>query len=679
GNEAAARIAHLMSEVIAIYPITPASPMGELADAWSHQGRPNLWGVVPDIVEMQSEGGAAGAIHGALTAGALSSTFTASQGLLLMFPNMFKIAGELTPTVIHVAARTVATHALSIFGDHSDVMAVRQSGFAILASANVQEAQDLALIAHLATLESRVPFLHFFDGFRTSHEVAKIDLVDEDLIRRLVDENLIAEHRLRALNPNTPVLRGSAQNPDVFFQAREAVNPYYAATPSIVATTMDRFAEQTGRHYRLFDYHGAPDAETVMVIMGSGAGAAREAVTRLVDDGESAGLVQVRLYRPFGTEEFVRVLPETVRQIVVMDRTKEPGAVGEPLYQDVVAALAEMELDARVIGGRYGLSSKEFTPAMVKASLDEVRGDHPRRHFTVGIHDDVSRLSVDNDETWWSEPEKVTRAVFYGLGSDGTVGANKNSVKIIGEATDLHAQGYFVYDSKKSGSRTVSHLRISPDPIESTYLIQEADFIAVHQFDFLESIDALELARHGATVLINSPHPPETIWSRLPVEAQRQIVSKGLKVWAVDGAAVARQAGLGGRVNTVLQTCFFHLTDFVPTDEAIRLIKEHIRKSYGKRGQVVVRRNEEAVDAALNGLFWVEPGVVDSEIRMKAPVPEVAPEFVQRVTATMLAGKGDLLPVSALPVDGSFPTGTAKWEKRSIADEIPIWDPDICI
>ncbi|MGD2060759.1 MAG: pyruvate:ferredoxin (flavodoxin) oxidoreductase, partial [Acidimicrobiia bacterium] len=679
GNEAAARIAHLLSEVIAIYPITPASPMGELADAWSHQGKPNLWGVVPDVVEMQSEAGAAGAIHGSLTAGALSTTFTASQGLLLMIPNMFKIAGELTPAVIHVAARSVATHALSIFGDHSDVMAARQTGFAFLASGSPQEAQDLAVVAHLATLESRLPFLHFFDGFRTSHEVSKIELVDESTLRVLVDENLIADHRLRALNPNAPTLRGTAQNPDVFFQAREAANPYYEDVPGIVSRVMDRFAEETGRQYRLFDYHGAADAETVMVIMGSGAGAAREAVARMEAEGAKVGLIEVRLYRPFNVAAFAEALPDTARRVIAMDRTKEPGAVGEPLYQDVVAAIAEAGVDASVIGGRYGLSSKEFTPSMVAGVFAEAAKEEPRRHFTVGIFDDVSGMSVDYDPSWWSEPDEVTRAVFFGLGSDGTVGANKNSVKIIGDSTDLYAQGYFVYDSKKSGSRTVSHLRISPSPIESTYLITDADFVAVHQFDFLEDIDALELAAPGATVLLNSPYPPERVWERLPMEAQRQIIDKELVVWAVDADSVAREAGLGGRINTVLQTCFFHLTTFLDTDEAVVAIKEHIRDSYGKRGQVVVRRNEQAVDNAVAGLFRVEVGAADSATRIADPVPDVAPDFVQRVTAMMMAGKGDLLPVSALPVDGAFPTGTTKWEKRTIANEIPIWDPDICI
>jgi pyruvate-ferredoxin/flavodoxin oxidoreductase len=679
GNEAAARIAHLLSEVIAIYPITPASPMGELADAWSHAGKPNLWGVVPDVVEMQSEGGAAGAIHGALTAGALSTTFTASQGLLLMLPNMYKIAGELTPAVIHVAARTVATHALSIFGDHSDVMAARQTGFALLASSNVQEAQDLALVAHLATMEARVPFLHFFDGFRTSHEMAKIELIDEATLRRLIDENLIADHRLRALNPNRPVLRGTAQNPDVFFQAREAANLFYDAVPQIVSTTMERFEQVTGRRYDLFEYFGASEPEYVVVLMGSGCGAAREAVARLVDEGQKVGLVQVKLYRPFASERFAAIVPESTRRLVVMDRTKEPGAVGEPLYQDVVAALAEAQRKIDVYGARYGLSSKEFTPDMVAGVFSEIANPRPRRHFTVGITDDVTRLSIDFDSSWWSEPDDVTTAVFYGLGSDGTVGANKNSVKIIGESTDLYAQGYFVYDSKKSGSRTISHLRISPRPIEASYLIRKADFVAVHQFDFLADIDVLDIAAPGGTVLINSPWAAHQLWDRLPQEAQTHIFQKELQVWAVDADAIAREAGLGRRVNTVLQTCFFHLTDLMPTERAIGAIKEQIHKTYGKRGQAVVTRNEEAVDRALAALVRIEVGVVDGSGRIAEPVPEYAPDFVKRVTGMIMAGQGDRLPVSALPVDGTFPTGTARWEKRSIAQEIPIWDPEICI
>jgi pyruvate-ferredoxin/flavodoxin oxidoreductase len=679
GNEAAASIAYRLSEVVAIYPITPASPMGELADAWALEGRPNLWGVVPDVVQMQSEAGAAGAVHGSLQAGALTTTFTASQGLLLMLPNMYKIAGELTPAVIHVAARTIATHALSIFGDHSDVMGARQTGFAMLASASVQEAHDLALVSHLATLETRVPFLHFFDGFRTSHELAKIQPIDDQVLRRLVDEDLIALHRLRALNPNKPVLRGSAQNPDVFFQAREAANPFYQEVPETVQTVMDRVAEQTGRHYHLYDYHGAPDAERAMVIMGSGAGAAKEAVDRLNGLGEKVGLVVVRLYRPFDAASFVEVLPKTVSRVVAMDRTKEPGAVGDPLYLDVIAALAEQGRTAEVFAGRYGLSSKEFTPAMVAGVFAEIGADEPRRHFTVGIVDDVTRTSVDYHPDWWKEPEDVTRAVFYGLGSDGTVGANKNSVKIIGEETSLFAQGYFVYDSKKSGSQTVSHIRMSPRPIDSTYLITEADFVAVHHFDMVESTDALDLAGPGARVLLNSPYPADQIWSRLSSRSQGLILDKKLDLWAVDAGAIARETGLGGRFNTVLQTCFFELTDILPTEQAVSSIKEHIRASYGKRGEAVVRRNEEAVDRALGALAHVTPGELSPEGGRPPVVPEIAPDFVKRVTGMMIAGKGDLLPVSALPVDGTFPTGTAMWEKRSIAEEIPIWDPDICI
>jgi pyruvate-ferredoxin/flavodoxin oxidoreductase len=568
---------------------------------------------------------------------------------------------------------------LSIFGDHSDVMAARPTGFAILGSSSVQEAQDMALVAHLATMQSRIPFLHFFDGFRTSHEVSKIDLIDEAVIRRLIDEDHIAQHRLRSLNPNRPVLRGSAQNPDVFFQAREAANGFYDVMPEVVKTTMKRIGEETGRFYDLFGYTGSPEAETVMVIMGSGVGAAREAVNHLVERGEKVGLVQVRLYRPFSGPDFVRSIPSSARRVVVMDRTKEPGAVGEPLYQDVLSALAEQGRDLETFGGRYGLSSKEFSPDMVAGVFNEVTGDTPRRHFTVGIRDDVTGLSIDYDSHWWSEPEYVSRAVFYGLGSDGTVGANKNSVKIIGESTDLHAQGYFVYDSKKSGSQTISHLRISPHPIESSYLIKKADFVGVHQFDFLHAVDVLDIAAPNAKVLLNSPYPPETVWERLPREAQTHILDKNLELWAIDAADIAGEAGLGGRINTVLQTCFFHLTDFLATDEALAAIKEQIRKAYGKRGEVVVRRNEQAVDSAVAGLYRVEPGAVASVTGISDLVPDGAPDFVKRVTAMIMAGMGDMLPVSALPVDGTFPTGTAKVEKRSIAHEIPIWDPETCI
>ncbi|HEX6944745.1 MAG TPA: pyruvate:ferredoxin (flavodoxin) oxidoreductase [Casimicrobiaceae bacterium] len=683
GNEAAARIAHLNSEVIAIYPITPSSTMGELADAWSAAGQKNIWGMVPQVIEMQSEAGAAGAVHGSLQAGALTTTFTASQGLLLKLPNMFKIAGELTPAVFHIAARTIATHALSIFGDHSDVMAARTTGFALLAAASVQEAQDMAMIAHMSTLKARVPFLHFFDGFRTSHEVNKIDLLFEDDVRALIDESLVRAHRERALNPDAPKLRGSAQNPDVFFQARESCNPYYAAVPGIVRESMAKFGELTGRRYRLFDYAGAPDAERVLVQMGSGVGATHEAVAKLVAAGEKVGVVTVRLYRPFDVAAFLDALPRSVRSIAVLDRTKEPGAIGEPLYQDVVTALAEAWPDAtplpRVIGGRYGLSSKEYTPAMAKAALDELRQKAPKRHFTVGIVDDVTHLSLAVDESFDTEQEGATRAVFYGLGADGTVGATKNTVKIIGESTPLHAQGYFVYDSKKSGAITVSHLRFGPRPIESSYLIRQADFIACHQFEFMEKLDVLALARPGATFLLNSPYGPDEVWGRLPREAQATILERRLRFFVVDALAVAKEAGLAGRINTVTQACFFAISGVLPRDEAIAKIKDAIRKTYGKRGETVLARNFAAVDASLAALAEVKvPGVADSALTRRPVVPKAAPDFVQRVTAMMLDGRGDLLPVSAMPVDGTFPTGTTQWEKRSIAHEIPLWDADVC-
>jgi pyruvate-ferredoxin/flavodoxin oxidoreductase len=683
GNEAAARIAHLTNEVIAIYPITPSSNMGEYADAWSAAGQKNIWGAVPEVIEMQSEAGAAGAVHGSLQAGALTTTFTASQGLLLMIPNMFKIAGELTPTVFHIAARTVATHALSIFGDHSDVMAARTTGWAMLASASVQEAQDMAMIAQMATLRARVPFMHFFDGFRTSHEVNRLELLLEDEVRALIDEELVAAHRARALNPDKPVLRGSAQNPDVFFQAREACNPFYAAVPGIVQESMDRFASLTGRQYRLFDYQGAPDAERVLVQMGSGAGASGEAVRALVERGEKVGLLTVRLFRPFDTHVLVAALPRSVRAVGVLDRTKEPGAIGEPLYQDVVTALAEawpQDLAMpRVIGGRYGLSSKEYTPAMAKAVLDELAQQEPKRHFTVGIVDDVTRLSLAVDESFDTEADDVTCAVFYGLGSDGTVGATKNSVKIIGENTPLHAQGYFVYDSKKSGAVTISHLRFGPRPIESTYLIRQADFVACHQFEFMEKLDVLALARPGGTFLLNSPYGPDQVWDKLPREAQEQILAKKLKMFVVDALTVAREAGLAGRINTVTQACFFAISGILPRDEAIEKIKSAIRKTYGRRGETVLNRNFAAVDQSLAALNEVQiPGSAGSALRRRPVVPRAAPDFVQRVTAMMLSGQGDRLPVSALPIDGTFPTGTSQWEKHSIAHEIPIWDEAIC-
>jgi len=683
GNEAAARIAHFNSEVIAIYPITPSSTMGELADAWSAAGTKNIWGMVPQVIEMQSEAGAAGAVHGSLQAGALTTTFTASQGLLLKLPNMFKIAGELTPVVFHIAARTLATHALSIFGDHSDVMAARTTGFALLAAASVQEAQDMAMIAHMSTLKARVPFLHFFDGFRTSHEVNKIELLLEQDVRALIDEDLVRAHRDRALNPDNPKLRGSAQNPDVFFQARESCNPFYLAVPGIVRESMERFAKLTGRRYGLFDYAGAPDAERVLVQMGSGTGASHEAVAKLVAAGEKVGLLTVRLYRPFDTEAFVAALPKTVRAIAVLDRTKEPGAIGEPLYQDVVTALAEAWPEPapmpRVIGGRYGLSSKEFTPAMAKAALDEVAKPKPKRHFTVGIVDDVTHLSLPVDEDFDTEPAGVTRAVFYGLGADGTVGATKNTVKIIGENTPLHAQGYFVYDSKKSGAITVSHLRFGPQPIESSYLIRQADFIACHQFEFMEKLDVLGLARPGATFLLNSPYGADQVWGKLPREAQQTILERKLRFYVVDALTVAKEAGLAGRINTVTQACFFAISGVLPRDEAIGAIKEAIRKTYGKRGETVLARNFAAVDASLAAMAEVKvPGRADATFTRRPVVPKAAPDFVQRVTAMMLDGKGDLLPVSAMPVDGTFPTGTTQWEKRSIAQEIPIWDEAVC-
>ncbi len=683
GNEAAALIAHRLSEVIAIYPITPATPMGEHADAWSQAGGTNLWGAVPDVVEMQSEGGAAGAVHGSLQAGALTTTFTASQGFLLMLPNLYKIAGELLPAVIHVAARSVATHALSIFGDHSDVMAARQTGMALLASGSVQEAHDLALISHAATLRSRVPFIHFFDGFRTSHELSTIEAIEDDTMRSMIDDDLITAHRLRSLDPDRPVVRGTAQNPDVFFQAAEASNPYRQAVPNIVQEEMDRFASLTGRQYKLFEYQGHPSATKVVVVMGSGAGTVSEAVDELVARGERVGVVNVHLYRPFDVSALVDVLPETVEGIAVLDRTKEPGSTGEPLYLDVLAALAQRWTSGalpEVIGGRYGLSSKEFTPAMAMAVFGELDAESPRREITVGIVDDVSHTSVVHDPDAWSEPDEVTRAVFYGLGSDGTVGANKNSAKIVGQLTDLFAQGYFVYDSKKSGSTTVSHLRFGPEPIRSAYLVQKANFVAVHHFGAFQRQDVLGIAADGATLLINSPYATDQVWAQLPREVQQAIIEKSLDVWVVDAGRVARENKLGNRINTVLQTCFFSLSGILPIEEAIDAIKAAIESTYGKRGMSVLERNYAAVDAALPALEHLDvPEFVSATRNRPRPVPDTAPDFVQRVTATIMAGEGDLLPVSAFPVDGTFPTATTQWEKRGIASEIPIWDPEICI
>jgi pyruvate-ferredoxin/flavodoxin oxidoreductase len=680
GNEAAAHIAYLASEVIAIYPITPSSTMGELADAWASEGRPNLWGLPPRVVEMQSEGGAAGAIHGALLGGALATTFTASQGLLLMIPNMYKIAGELTPTVIHVAARALAAQGLSIFGDHGDVMAARATGFAMLASSSVQEAMDMALVAHAATLASRVPFLHFFDGFRTSHEVTKIVPVADDVVRALVDDDLVRACRGRALAPEHPTIHGTAQNPDVYFQGREAVNPFYRACPTIVEDTMAALSAHTGRRYGLFDYTGARDAERVVVLMGSGAETAAETVRVLAAHGEKVGVVTVRLYRPFSVKHFLAVLPPTVQAIAVLDRTKEPGSVGEPLYLDVVAAIAESDRPIRVVGGRYGLGSKEFTPAMVKAVLDELARRAPKRGFTVGITDDVTQTSLDLDPAFALDEPDTVRAVFYGLGSDGTVGANKSTIKIVGEETDRWAQGYFVYDSKKSGSTTVSHLRIGPRPIRAPYLLRDATFVACHQFSFLERLDVLALAAPGATVLLNSPYGPDAVWARLPREVQETLIARKLRLFVIDGDRVAADAGMGGRVNTVMQTCFFALAGILPTAEAIAAIKHSIEKTYGRRGEAVVRKNWAAVDAALAALHEVSiPAAATSTVGRPPLVPATAPAFVRDVTATIMAGDGDRLPVSALPADGTWPVGTARWERRRIADAVPVWDEQLCI
>jgi pyruvate-ferredoxin/flavodoxin oxidoreductase len=685
GNEAVALVAHRLSEVIAIYPITPSSAMGEFADEWSAQERTNIWGMVPRVVEMQSEGGAAGAIHRALQAGALATTFTASQGLLLMVPNLYKIAGELTPFCMHVTARALATHALSIFGDQSDVMACRQTGFAMLCSNSVQEAHDLACIAHAATLESRVPFMHFFDGFRTSHEIQKISLLSDDDLRSMLDEQSIAAHKARALTPDRPVLRGTAQNPDTFFQAREAANPFYLACPDTVERVMKRFGDLTGRQYRLFEYVGHPQAERVVVIMGSGAEAAHETVDRLVGEGLKVGLLKVRLYRPFSIERFISALPASVRAIAVMDRTKEPGSIGEPLFMDVVAALNE-DTSARfarqpmVIGGRYGLASHEFTPAMVKAVFDELKKPQPKRHFTVGINDDVTKLSLPDAENFDIEPEDAFRAVFFGLGADGTVGANKNSIKIISEGTDFHTQGYFVYDSKKSGAITISHLRFGPRPIRSTYLIRNAHFVACHAFNFLERFDVVSYAKEGGVLLLNVPLATEAVWDQLPLEVQQEIVKKKLKVYVIDASKAARAAGMGNRINTVMQTCFFAISGVLPREKAIAQIKKAVEKTYAKKGPEVIRKNFAAIDGTLELLHEL---AVPQQASNGKPRPRtvslLAPDFVRNVTAPMLANRGELLPVSAMPVDGTWPVGTSRWEKRNIATEIPVWESDLCI
>ena len=683
GNQAAAHVAYRTNEVIAIYPITPASPMGEWSDLWSALSEPNIWGTVPQVIEMQSEGGAAGTVHGALQLGALTTTFTASQGLLLMIPNMYKIAGELTCTVFHVAARSLATQGLSIFGDHSDIMAARSTGWAMLLSNSVQEVMDLALIAHAATLKSRLPFIHAFDGFRTSHELQKIEIVSDDVISALIDKSYVLGHRTRSLTPDAPFIRGTAQNPDVYFQARESSNRFYDATPTIVQDEMDTFASLTGRQYHLFDYVGAPDAERIIVLMGSGAETVEETVSWMMDQGEKVGLLKVRLFRPFSVQHLLEAIPLSVKRIAVLDRTKEPGSAGEPLYQDIVTAFAE-SADSRpvpqIVGGRYGLSSKEFTPGMVLGIYDELKRDKPKNHFTIGIDDDVTHTSLSYDATFSTEPTSVTRAVFWGLGSDGTVGANKNSIKIIGEGTDFYAQGYFVYDSKKAGARTISHLRFGPNPIRSTYLISRANFVAIHQFGFLERYDTLSLAEKGATFLLNSPYSADEVWDYLPSSVQRTIIEKSLRFVVVDAYQVAKDVGLGGHMNTVMQAAFFALSGIFPAEEAILRIKKYIQKTYGKRGDVVVQKNNEAVDAALAHMQFVQvPTTVSSLTDLRPPVAHNAPVFVRTVTSEILGGRGDSLPVSALPNDGTYPSATTKWEKRNIAMELPEWDPDLCI
>jgi len=718
GNEAAAYVAHQTNEIIAIYPITPSSPMAELADEWSEAGQTNIWGIVPVVNEMQSEKGAAAAIHGALQAGALSTTFTASQGLLLMIPNMYKIAGELTPTVFHIAARSIACQALSIFGDHSDVMAARATGFALLASGSVQEAMDLALIAQAATLESRVPFLHFFDGFRTSHEINKIEQLSRDDFSAMINDDLVLAHRSRALSPDNPFIRGTSQNPDVYFQSREAANPYYLACPDIVQKTMDRFADLVGRHYHLFDYHGASDAELIIVLMGSGAEVAQETVDWLVDRGERVGLVRVHLYRPFSIRHFIKALPASTKTLAVLDRTKEPGSIGEPLYLDVIAAVYEAIADGtapfsslpKIIGGRYGIGSKEFTPAMILGLFEEMKKDRPKNHFTLGINDDLTHTSIDYDPSFTIESEDTIRAIFYGLGADGTVSANKNTIKIIGEGTDNYAQGYFVYDSKKAGSVTISHLRFGKKPIHSSYLIQRANFIACHQPVFLERYEMLSAASEGATFLLNSPAGPDKVWDTLPRSDQQQLIDKKMKFYTIDAFKVAKECQLGVRINTIMQTCFFAISGVLPRDEAIAKIKEAIWESYGKKGEEIVQMNFKAVDHALANLYQVpipdkvtatfdrppilaeeetaEAGAAESTtpqgssaqgMKKKPLIPKEAPEFVRRVVAKIIAGRGDELPVSAMPADGTYPSGTSQYEKRNIALQIPVWDPEVCI
>ncbi|NCS02985.1 MAG: pyruvate:ferredoxin (flavodoxin) oxidoreductase [Microcystis aeruginosa G13-11] len=683
GNEAVARVAYRLSEVIAIYPITPSSPMGEWSDSWAAERRANLWGTIPSVIEMQSEGGAAGTLHGALQTGALTTTFTSSQGLLLMLPNFYKIAGELTSSVVHVAARALAAQGLSIFGDHSDVMSARSTGWAMLAANSVQEAQDLAAIATATTLETRIPFLHFFDGFRTSHEVQKVELISDETLKELIDEDLIIAHRQRALTPDRPVLRGTAQNPDVYFQARESVNPFYYACPDIAQKIMDRFAQLTGRQYHLYEYHGAPDAERVIMLMGSGGETVHETVDYLNQNGAKVGVLKVRLYRPFAAEKLLAALPTTVKKIAVLDRCKEPGAGGDPLYLDVVNAFME-DYEGKlpkIVGGRYGLSSKEFTPAMIAGIFDNLSLDKPKNHFTIGIVDDLTFTSLEYDRSFSTEPDEVVRAVFYGLGSDGTVGANKNSIKIIGEDTDNYAQGYFVYDSKKSGSVTVSHLRFGPHPIRSTYLITDANFIACHQWEFVEQFDLLETAKSNSIFLLNSPYPPEEVFSHLPRNLQQTIIDKNLQVYTINATQVAKEAGMGSRINTVMQVCFFALAGVLSREDAIEQIKKAIRKTYGKKGEEIVQMNIKAVDSALEHLYQVPiPATVTPEaFELRPSIPDTAPAFVREVLGKIIARHGDELPVSALPNDGTYPTATSQWEKRNIAQEIPVWDADVCV
>lgn len=688
GNEAAAYVGYHNSEVIAIYPITPSSGMGELSDAWAAQGEKNIWGTIPKVSELQSEGGASGAVHGALQSGALTTTFTASQGLLLMIPNMYKIAGELTPTVFHVSARSLAASALSIFGDHSDVMATRQTGFALLATGSVQEIMDLSAVAHRATLDSRIPFLHFFDGFRSSHEVNKIEQLTPQDLKMMIDDNFVIEHRKRALSPDNPFIRGTAQNPDVFFQGRETINKFYEAAPDIVQSAMDKLFEITGRQYHLFDYVGAPDAKRIVILMGSGAETADETVNYMTERmEEKVGIIKVRLYRPFSKKHLLQALPKTVEKIAVLDRTKEPGSIGEPLYQDIVTALSEIIDNGeaefampKVIGGRYGLSSKEFTPAMVKAVFDELKKDNPKNHFTVGINDDVTFTSLEYDPKFITEGDDVKCSMFYGLGADGTVGANKNSIKIIGEETENYAQGYFVYDSKKSGSTTVSHLRFGKSPIKSSYLIQSADFVGCHQFNLLEKFDVLEKVKEGGTFLLNSPYGKDEIWDKLPKSVQQEIIDKKLNFYVIDGYDVANKTGMGARINTIMQTCFFAISGILPKDEAIAQIKNAIQKTYGAKGEAIVKKNFEAVDQTLDHLFKIEvPSKVTSEIELPPTVSDNAPDYVKETLAMMLKGKGDDIPVSQMPVDGTFPSATTRWEKRNIALQVPEWDPEVCI